>query len=249
MQNKNEILKQCISNYMQMHKNRPAYCEYLRTKGYAYEAILEHFVGDRVLELGSDGAATSAFLARVSKHLDIVDMQDKIAHLMAKDEVLARANFIKSLWQEYKPKLKYSDILLTDSLEHIADDVELLKIISGWLETSKATPKRGGLHIVVPNALSLHRLIGVKMGFLSSPYELNENDIASGHERVYDYDSLKKSIKAAGLEIVHMQGIQLKPLTDSQLVSFSQEYKDALASMSGLLNEHCAEIYALCQIK
>ncbi|WP_180753210.1 hypothetical protein [Campylobacter fetus] len=55
---KREILEICITEYMKKHSSRPAYCEYLRTKKYAYEMILKNFKGKNVLELGSDGAAT-----------------------------------------------------------------------------------------------------------------------------------------------------------------------------------------------
>ncbi|AGZ82409.1 hypothetical protein CFTD6683_08495 [Campylobacter fetus subsp. testudinum] len=239
---KREILEICITEYMKKHSSRPAYCEYLRTKKYAYEMILKNFNGKNVLELGSDGAATSAILARWSENLDIVDMNDKISHLIEEDLYLKKAKFIKSLWQDFKPQNLYSDILLTDSLEHIKDGVELLSIIKNWLSSD------GFLHIVVPNALSLHRLIGVKMGFLNSPYNFNENDISSGHEKVYDFDTLKSDILKSGLKLISMEGIQLKPLTDSQLTAFKPEFKDALSSLSTLLPRNSAEIYAVCGI-
>lgn len=235
-----KIIDEIIAKYMKMHEKNPRYVEYLRTKKYGYEMIARHFSGERVLELGSDGAATSAILARASKHLDIVDCEDKISHLIAKDDALKKAHFIKSFWEDFKPEYEYSDILLTDSLEHVGDAVGILALIKTWLAPS------GKLHIIVPNALSLHRLIGVKMGFLNDAHDFNDNDIASGHVRVYDFDTLNADIKASGLSLISMQGVQFKPLSDAQLSSFSAEYKDALASLNELLPRHCAEIYALC---
>lgn len=235
-----EILHECIEKYMNIHKQNPYYCEYLRTKKYGYEMILNNFKGRKVLELGSDGAATSAILARWSKSLDIVDMNDKISHLIKDDSYLKKVKFIKSLWEDFNPDNLYSDILLTDSLEHVKEPVKILCKIKDWLDLD------GYLHIIVPNALSLHRIIGVKMGLLQCEYELNENDISSGHERVYDFDSLKSDIKAAKLKLISLKGVQLKPLTDKHLVNFNERYKDALSSLSELLPRHCAEIYAVC---
>lgn len=235
-----QVINEIIEKYQKMHENNPRYVEYLRTKKYGYEMIMQNFSGENVLELGSDGAATSAILVRLAKHLDIVDCNNKISHLIKEDEQLQKARFIQSLWEDFKPDSEYSDILLTDSLEHIDDSVGLLKIIRNWLAPN------GKLHIIVPNALSLHRLIGVKMGFLNDPHDLNENDIQSGHVRVYDFDSLSADIKNSGLNLISMQGVQFKPLSDIQLSTLNIEYKNALASLNVLLPRHCAELYALC---
>ncbi len=235
--NRLEILEEEIKKYMD--RSSGFYVEYLRTKKYGYQKIEKNFIGENVLELGSDGAATTSILVRWSKRLTIVDMVDKVSALL--DEEIKRAKFVKSKWEEYTPKELYSDILLTDSLEHVENPVEILSLVSNWLSSE------GRVHIIVPNALSLHRLIGVEMGLLDSPYSFNQNDIRAGHKRVYDIDTLQEDIKSAGLKIEEIRGIQLKPLSDSQLVGFSEEYKDALECLSNICDRHCAEIYAFCK--
>ena len=129
----------------------------------------------------------------------------------------------------------------TNSLEHVEDPKIFLTLISSWLKDD------GRVHIIVPNALSLHRLIGVEMGFLDSPYAFNENDIKANHKRVYDFDTLKGDIENSKLTVEKLEGIQLKPLTDAKLSTFHTEYKDALNALSSLYHRHCAEIYACCK--
>jgi 2-polyprenyl-3-methyl-5-hydroxy-6-metoxy-1,4-benzoquinol methylase len=234
-----KILKKIIKKEQVNLENTQRYA-YLNTKKYAYEKILDYFIGKNVLELGSDGTATSSVLVRCSKKLTIVDMQDKFSTQLKKDKKLKNAKFILSQWESFKPKKKYSDIFLTDSLEHVQNPVNLLKLIRSWLS------KEGRLHIIVPNALSLHRLLGVELGFLKSPYELNKNDIESGHVKVYDHNILKEEIKQAGLSILSCQGVQLKLNTDVQLANLPQSFSDATNKLSYLFNENCAEIYICC---
>lgn len=235
-----DILDEQIDIYMKKFAKSKEYIEYLRTKKYGYKKIALNFIGDSVLELGSDGAATSSILVRWSKNLTIIDMIDKLSSLRDEDSEIKRAKFIQKRWEEYKCKKLYSDILLTDSLEHVEEPIEILKLAKCWLRDG------GKIHIVVPNALSLHRLVGVEMGLLETPYSFNKNDIRSGHKRVYDFVSLKKDIESSKLEIIKMEGVQLKPLSDGQLSTFSDSFKDALDRLSYISQEHCAEIYVCC---
>jgi len=239
--NKLKILEEQIENYMNNYKLKDYYIEYLKTKKFGYQKILENFSGSNVLELGSDGAATSSILMRWSKNLTIVDMMDKFTPLIKEDPLLSEATFIQSKWENFSPKTKFSDILLTDSLEHVDNPIAILKLTRSWLK------EEGRLHIIVPNALSFHRLIGVEMNYLKSPYDFNENDIRSGHQRVYDFDTLKNDIKSSDLSIDKIEGVQLKFLTDAQLNNFNENYKNALNSLSNKCDEHCAEIYACCK--
>lgn len=236
-----EILEEQIAKYMEQHRERAHYVEYLRTKKYGYKKIAQNFIGENVLELGSDGAATSSILVRWSEKLTIVDLYDKISGVIAKDSAIAKAKFVQSRWEEYVPQELFSDVLLTDSLEHVEDPVEILRLIRSWLRED------GRLHIIVPNALSLHRLIGVEMGYLKSPYDFNENDKRAEHKRVYDFETLTRDIEASWLKVEKMEGVQLKFMTDTQLSTFPLGYKDALDSLSSLCDRHCAEIYACCK--
>lgn len=234
-----QILHKQIKKHQKSIKGTNRYA-YLNTKKYGYCVINKYFIGKNVLELGSDGTATSSILVRWSKKLTVVDMIDKFSSQLNQDSKLQNATFIVTKWEEYKPSKKFSDIFLTDSLEHVQDSVALLKLIKSWLQ------KDGRLHIIVPNALSLHRLLGVEMGYIKSPYELNDNDILSEHVKVYDTNVLKTEIKEAGLKLFACEGVQLKINTDFQLANFDDSFSDATFRLSNLLNENCAEIYACC---
>lgn len=234
-----DILKEIIKKE-QIGLEKTQRYAYLNTKKYGYKKILNYFNGKNVLELGTDGTATSSILVRWSKELTIVDIKDKFTQQIKKDKKLKNATFILSTWEQYQPKEKFTDIFLTDSLEHVKDPIKLLKIIRKWLK------KNGRLHIIVPNALSIHRLLGVELKYLKDPYELNRNDIESGHIKVYDHNILKSEIKSANLKILTCEGVQLKPNTDIQLVNLGDKFSKSLNNLSYLFNENCAEIYVCC---
>lgn len=241
MKNNIDILHKIIKQKQQETTDKRMF-SYLNTKKYGYEKINNYFCGENVLELGSDGSSTSSILVRWSKRLTIVDIANKFSAQISKDAKLQDATFVLSSWEDYNPSEKFSDIFLTDSLEHVQEPIKLLKLIKNWLSED------GRLHIIVPNALSIHRLVGVEMGFLNSPYELNDNDISSNHIKVYDHNILKQEIREAGLDIVACEGVQFKPNTDVQLANLDENFSKALNNLSYLFNEYCAEIYACCKL-
>jgi SAM-dependent methyltransferase len=96
-------------------------------------------------------------------------------------------------------------------LEHVADPDRLVRRYAGFLA-------KGGLAaIAVPNARSLHRLVGQRAGLLDDLYRLSEHDLALGHRRYFDLGSLKRLVEGAGLRIGACEGILLKCLTTGQL--------------------------------
>jgi len=235
-----EYLNYIIENEIK-NSNDLSWRSHLITKKYEYKKINNYFIGDNVLEIGSaNHCLTTNILLHWSKKLTTVDQTDSF------EEIRKKYSHFKSIickWEELEIEdEKFSDIVFTHGLEHIENRIEVIFKLKNFLADN------GRMHIVVPNALSLHRLIGAEMGLLDSPYDFTEADIRSNHVIVYDFNLLKKDIKAANLNILCMEGIQLKPMTDFQLSSFPREYFDALDSISYLFNEYCSEIYA-CAIK
>ena len=71
--------------------------------------------------------------------------------------------------------------------------------------------------MVVPNARSLHRLLGHEAGLLDDVYRLSVEDLELGHRRYFDLTSLRALVADAGLEVRRAEGIFLKPLTTRQM--------------------------------
>jgi hypothetical protein len=122
-------------------------------------------------------------------------------------------------------------------LEHVDDPVSIMRRARSWLTDE------GRLHIVVPNADSLHRYVGVELGILEGRTSLSDSDRRIGHRRVYSLDSLFADIRLADLRVLHWEGIFLKVLSNAQMLGWDWELIHALHRVGRYLPDRCAEIY------
>ncbi len=133
-------------------------------------------------------------------------------------------HIIETYFEDYEPSLKFDRIEMGFILEHVDDPIFILKKYKEYLLPN------GKIHIAVPNARSLHRLIGHYAGLLKNVYEISEYDKMLGHKRYYDIDKIKEDIIKAGLKITDVRGLMLKPITWDQMVSlkFNENIFNAL---------------------
>ncbi|MGO8754180.1 MAG: methyltransferase domain-containing protein [Gallionellaceae bacterium] len=96
-------------------------------------------------------------------------------------------------------------------LEHVDDPALILRRLHQFLAPGAR------LFIAVPNARSLHRLLGHHAGLLRDMYALSPADIALGHKRYFDVSSLAALVQDAGFRIERTEGMLLKPFTTEQL--------------------------------
>ena len=118
---------------------------------------------------------------------------------------------VHAYFEDYAPPSPVDAVEMGFVLEHVADPERLVRRYAGFLAP-------GGLvAIAVPNARSLHRLVGQRAGLLDDLYRLSEHDLALGHRRYFDLGSLRRLVEGAGLRIGACEGILLKCLTTGQL--------------------------------
>jgi len=201
--------------------------------------IVSRAHGKRALELGSANGVMTEELAARFPHLDVVEAAPRYAQ-HARGLLPPRGRVYHCLFEEFQPKCRYHTIVMSWILEHVADPRDLLTRARDWLAP------RGEIHLVVPNAESLHRRVGLAMGLLPRLNHLNESDIAIGHRRVYTWQTLSDHIAAAGLRLVEMQGLLLKPLPNALMESYPPDLRAAFFELSSLAPRLCSEIYAVC---
>jgi SAM-dependent methyltransferase len=191
--------------------------------------------GHRMLELGCATGELTSLLAPLADEYHVVEGSQR--NIDTARERVAEVEFVHSLWEEFTPQESYSDVVACNAVEHVADPLALLERARDWLEPD------GRLHVVVPNGLSLHRLVGVEMGLLADPLRLSESDRAQGHFRNYTIDALQTDVTAAGLVTLHWQGIFLKVLSNRQMLGWDWDLIWALHQVVRRLPEHGAELY------
>ena len=96
-------------------------------------------------------------------------------------------------------------------LEHVDDPELILRRFRTFLKPD------GILFAAVPNARSLHRLLGQAAGFMPDLYSLSAYDRQLGHKRYFDSHTISQLVEKCGYSILDKFGLVLKPLTTSQL--------------------------------
>ena len=151
-----------------------------------YDIFKEFYKGDIALELGiSDGEATQHIIPHF-KEVHVVDASLKF--IKQSQEKFPSVKTHHCYFEEFNPDITFSTIFMSHILEHLDDSLLILNKVYDWLD------KGGSGLICVPNALSLHRRMGTKMGLIDTPYSLNSQDKLLGHRRVYDSNKMKKLI-------------------------------------------------------
>ncbi|MFU2207847.1 class I SAM-dependent methyltransferase [Solidesulfovibrio sp. C21] len=208
------------------------------------EAFAPYMRGNNALELGVADGEMSVRLAAFFPRLTIID-GSKLHLEQAKARLAAaghgQVTAVHALFEEYAPTERFDAIFMAHVLEHLDDPVAVLRRAASWLTES------GRIFCAVPNANSLHRHIGVKLGQLERIDSLHAQDILVGHQRVYVPDSLRRDVAAAGLRRIKFGGLMVKPLSNRQMNDWPQEILEALFAISEEFPEICSEIYVVAE--
>ncbi len=211
-----------------------------RMIAYKYRSFKEWLRGPAGLELGpADGTMTKLLVNDFHK-LTIVDGSAELLQAIP-----AAANLVKvhALFEDFKAAGKFNTILMAHILEHIENPVALIQRASSWL-----TPG-GRLIASVPNGHSIHRLAGVKMGFLSQPCDLNDRDRALGHRRVYTPATFREEFTKAGMRIVHAGGVFFKSLSNKQIEeTWTDQMMEGFYELGKDFPEHAAELIVVAEV-
>jgi 2-polyprenyl-3-methyl-5-hydroxy-6-metoxy-1,4-benzoquinol methylase len=205
---------------------------------FSFQTLLPFFRGKLALELGPASGYMTKLLVNHFESLHLIEGSQKLL-----DQIPAYPNVIKhhTLFEDFETDLKFDTIVMSHVLEHISDPVYILKKIFDWLKPEAV------LLVSVPNAKSLHRLVAVQMGLLSSEYELNSRDLELGHYRVYDKPVLITHVKEAGFKILESGGYFLKPVSNGQIENnWNQEMINGFYKVGKYFQDNCAEIFVVC---
>ncbi len=215
---------------------------YGRLVQYGFDALAPHLTGDSCLELGpADGHMTGMLLDRFA---EVVSVEASWVYCDGLCEQYGERGLevVCSLFEDYRPERRFDTVLGTHILEHVEDPVDLLRRTSDWLSAD------GRVVMLVPNALSIHRIVAVEMGLLPAPNALNELDERLGHRRVYDLDMLVSQFEEAGLEVVETGGNFLKPLANGQIEQwFDERMLEGFYKAGRHFPRHAAEVYVVAK--
>lgn len=211
---------------------------YTKIVWYSYVSIKPYFTGTTCLEMGPADGEMTRFLKEDFEHLHVVDASEK--YVKAAEKMGKNITGHTGLFEEFEPTQKYDTIIMSHVLEHVAEPEVVLKRAKKWLRNN------GRILVVVPNADSLHRRLGVKLGLLDYEAQLNNQDIEIGHRRVYTREELDRTIKDCDLLTIAKGGIFLKLLSNAQMLSFEDEKLiEGMFELGRDFPHLCSEIFSV----
>lgn len=205
-------MKELLDSLSEFYANDPYKREKTYTTLYTIDAIKQSSPAtDSYLELGIGDSLILPALVAMFERVHVVEGS---ANLIAQHvNRFSQVAFVHSLFEEYDPRTQFSNVGMNFVLEHVTDPLMLLTRYAGFL-----APK-GKIFVSVPNAASLHRLVGHRAGILKDIGEMSDIDRRLGHKRFWSYGQWMELFAAAKLKVVSSAGLYLKPLTTQQLES------------------------------
>lgn len=176
---------------------------------HSFNIFKRYIHGKTLLEMGPAEGVMTDMLVKLGMEISVVEGSESLAVSLARRH--PNIEVIHSLFEDFKPKKKFDNIILGHVLEHVADPIAILSQAREWLSED------GIIVAAVPNARSLHRQMAVIMGLLSFEEQLNDTDRHHGHRRVYTPETFRRDFLSAGLDIKVFGGYWLKPLSNKQI--------------------------------
>lgn len=217
---------------------------YNKYKEYRFKSLSPHFNGRSVLEIGPAEGDMTIKLLECFKEVAVIEGSEGFAGNLQNTLKGGRLTIYTGLVEEVCINRKFDTIILSHVLEHLDQPVSVLKKVKDMLEPE------GVLLVMVPNANSLHRHVGVMLGMIKELYSINETDRKIGHKRVYDFSSLERDVCAAGFDVKQRGGVLIKLLSNLQMVEvFSEDQLNAFFKLGNIFPDIACEIFIACKKK
>jgi len=107
--------------------------------------------------------------------------------------------------------IEFDFIILSSVLHELDDPCEMLQTIK------KICTKNTVVHINVPNAQSMHRLIAIEAGFIKDVHEQSNQMKKMQRRRTYDAELLKELMEKVGFVTIDSGSYFIKPFTHLQM--------------------------------
>lgn len=208
---------------------------------YRVSKILELCRGESVLDLGSADVFMAEALSPFFHTIVSVDgSKELIDRARARLGVDTNITLVNALIEEFDTPQKFDLVLLSFILEHVTDPVGVAAKALSFVKPG------GSMMVMVPNARSLHRRVGVALGLLSKVDDFSEEDIRQGHRRVYTEELLCDELRQAGANIEASGTFFVKPLSNPQMEQLGTKLADAFFEVSRDLPGLGSMIFVKC---
>jgi SAM-dependent methyltransferase len=158
----------------------------------------------------------------------------------------SRVRVVQSFMEDAAEQLageSFDCILISGVLHEVPDAASLLAAVH---PLCSATTQ---VHVNVPNARSLHRLLALEMGLISDLHQLSANQRDLQQPRTFDIDSLSALCAQNGFAVTEQGSYFIKPYTHRQMAQLQdiglldERMLDGLYGLSRHLPDMGSEIF------
>ncbi len=199
------------------------------------QTVLSLGIGHRIVSRNISGELKH----HLKKHIILEGAAEIIDDYKRKYDPPTQVEIVQTYFEEYYSSESFDAVEAGFVMEHVDDPKRVINHIKQFLKPG------GKMYLSVPNARSLHRIIGYEAGLLDNYYKLSKHDLQLGHKRYFDLNSFTKLALDCGLKICNVEGILLKPVTGDQLTQLNLEPKvwEALLKVGVKFPDICNSIY------
>lgn len=144
-------------------------------------------------------------------------------------------------------KEKFDLILCSGLLLELEEPERVLEAIKSVCDSSKELSPV--VHINVPNANSIHRILAKEMGLIDDVHTMTERNIKLQQHRVYDIEMLKKQVEEQGFSVIEEGSYFVKFLPHSMMMKMmdqniiSYQVLEGMYQLEKYLPGYGSEIY------
>ena len=141
------------------------------------------------------------------------------------------------------------DFIICSSLLHEVDNLE--EILT---EITRCCNRNTVVHINVPNAFSMHRLLAQESEMITDIHQFSQRNQQFQQNTVFDLKTLKETVMKYGFDIIEEGSYFVKPFTHGQMYELikkgiiDEEVLDGLYKMERWMPEYGSEIFVNCRI-
>jgi 2-polyprenyl-3-methyl-5-hydroxy-6-metoxy-1,4-benzoquinol methylase len=136
----------------------------------------------------------------------------RAARRAAQDD--ARVRIVEATLEDAATALRgetFDAVIASGLLHEVPDAVALLRALAA------VCAPHTRLHLNVPNARSLHRLLALEMGLIGDLFERSDNQRRLQQPRTFDQERLAALCRETGFEVTEQGSYFVKPFTHAQM--------------------------------
>lgn len=240
-------------NYIDMSESFEKYKVKYRRKKIIEQ--IEYYTPTKILEIGCGLEPLFSFVPNkkftvVEPSVEFYENAKEMKEKMAYDNVTCINGFFEDVVDKLADAEQTYDMIICSSLLHEVTIPEML-----LSAITKVCYVDSIVHINVPNACSLHRLIGTESGILTNVFDQTYNNKLFQQNQNFDMESLKKITDACNMVVIDEGSYFLKPFSHKQMAAMldknilDEKILDALYTVTRHMPEFGSEIYVNCKIK